>query len=124
MKRAALLAGLALAALAAPATAQLVPLARCHAAYPCNVPYGLRPADAAANLPDAQLGNALVSVGVDNAFKPKLIASPISDDPVEGAARLYLRKNPIVLRTPTPKPAAKPDASKPDGAKPDASKPG
>lgn len=123
MKRA-LLAGLVFASVAAPATAQLVPLARCHAAYPCNVPYGLRPADAVANLPDAQLGNALVSVGVDNAFKPKLIASPVSGDPVEGAARLYLRKNPLGLRTPTPKPAATPAGARPAGASPDAQKPG
>ena len=108
MRRAVLVAAL-FAALPAAASSQLVPLARCHAAYPCAIPYGLRPADAVTNLPDAQLGNALIGVGVDNAFKPRLIASPVSADPVEGAARLYVRKNPLPAKTPTPKPTARAD---------------
>ena len=85
--------------------AQLVPLARCHAAFPCSVPYGLRPADAAANLPDAGYGNTLASVGLDSALKPRMITWPISGDPVEDAARLYVKKNPLTSRTPTPRPA-------------------
>ena len=88
--------------------AQLVPLSRCHAAFPCSVPYGLRPADAAANLPDAGYGNTLIGVGVDNALKPRIIGSPLSSDPVEDAARLYVKKNPLKARTPTPRPDAKP----------------
>ncbi len=88
--------------------AQLVPLSRCHAAFPCSVPYGLRPADAAANLPDAGYGNTLVGVGLDNALRPRMIAWPISGDPVDDAARLYVKKNPLKPRTPTPGPAATP----------------
>ncbi len=82
--------------------AQLVPLSRCHAAFPCSVPYGLRPADAAANLPDAGYGNTLVGIGVDGALKPRMITWPISGDPVDDAARLYVKKNPLKPRTPTP----------------------
>jgi len=85
------------------ASAQLVPLARCHAAYPCNVPYGLRPADAVMNLPDAQLGNTLIGVAVDGAFKPRLAVSPVSNDFAEDAARLYVLRHPIKAAvTPTP----------------------
>ena len=97
MRRAALAAAVAMA-LAAVARAQLVPLARCQAAYPCNLPYGLRPADAVANLPDARLGNTLIGVSVDGAFKPRLAVSPVSRDFAEDAARLYVLKHPL---TPT-----------------------
>ena len=117
MRRAALLGALAWAALAAGARAQLVPLARCHAAFPCSLPYGLRPPDAVTNLPDAGFGNSLVGVGlaVDNGLKPRLVASPVSEDPVEGAARLFLRRNPlrVVTPTPTPAPTAPPAAGSP-----------
>ena len=92
------------------ARAQLVPLARCHAAYPCNLPYGLRPADAVANLPDAQLGNALIGVAVNGALKPRLAVSPVSSDFAEDAARLYVLKHPLPpTAKPTPAPA-KPEA--------------
>ncbi|MGE5413517.1 MAG: hypothetical protein ACM3NW_05025 [Syntrophomonadaceae bacterium] len=111
MRRAALVAaGLLLASGAA--RGQLVPLARCHAAYPCSLPYGLRPADAVANLPDAQLGNALVGVGVDGALKPRLISPPVSGDFAENAARLYVLKNPPPAKpspTPPPKNGGAPD---------------
>jgi len=102
MKRVALLAAAGLAALAASASAQLVPLTQCKAAFPCNLPYGLRPADAVANLPDARLGNALIGAGVDANLKPRLVAPPhASSDPAEDAARLYVLKNPL---KPTPSP--------------------
>ena len=106
MRRAALLGALAIAALPAAASGQLVPLARCHAAYPCSVPYGLRPADAVANNPDAALGNSLIGVGVDGAFKPRIVTSPVSSDPSEDAARLYVRKFPLKSKTGTPAPKA------------------
>jgi hypothetical protein len=102
MKRAALAAAAAMA-LAAVARAQLVPLARCQAAYPCNMPYGLLPADAAANLPDARLGNSLIGVAVNGAFKPRLAVSPVSPDFADDAARLYVLKHPLA---PTPRAAA------------------
>jgi len=100
MRRLALLAAAGLLAAGA-ASAQLVPLARCQAAYPCNLPYGLRPADAVANLPDARGGSALISVGVDGALKPRVIAPPVSGDFAEDAARVYVLKHPL-------KPTAKP----------------
>jgi hypothetical protein len=96
------------AVLGAPAEAQLVPLARCHAAFPCNMPYALLPADAAKNLPDAQLGNTLIGVGVNGALQPRLVASPspLSSDFAEGAARLYVLKHPLPPPAkPTPVPA-------------------
>lgn len=114
MRRARLLAALGGLLCAATASAQLVPLARCHAAIPCSIPYGLRPADAVANLPDARLGNSLVGVGVglDNGLKPRLAVSPVSEDPVEAASRLYVRKNPLKSAkpgaTPTPGPKTAP----------------
>jgi hypothetical protein len=113
MRRTGALAVVALALLAAPAGAQLVPLARCQAAFPCSVPYGLRPADAVANLPDARLGNSLVGVGVDSALKPRVLSWPISSDPVEDAARIYVKKNPLKAPRATPSPAPTPKASAP-----------
>jgi hypothetical protein len=111
MRRAAFLGALAIAALPAAASAQLVPLARCHAAFPCSVPYGLRPADAVANNPDAALGNSLIGVGVDSSLKPRIVTSPVSSDPSEDAARLYVRKFPLKTKTtgtPAPKATAAP----------------
>jgi hypothetical protein len=116
MRRAGLLVAFALAGVSAIAVGQLVPLARCHAAYPCSVPYGLRPADAVANNPDAALGNSLVGVGVDNAFKPRLLSSPVSSDPSEAAARRYVKKYPLRPKTtgtpgPGPKATAAPNST-------------
>src|SRR4051812_43932182 len=43
-------------AVAAGASAQLVPVTQRNAAIPCSIPYGLRPADAAAWTPGAKVG--------------------------------------------------------------------
>ena len=59
-----------------------------------------------ANLPDARGGSALISVGVDGAFKPRVIAPPVSGDFAEDAARLYVLKHPLpAAPKPTPVPA-------------------
>jgi hypothetical protein len=96
---------------AAPMSAQLVPVTRCNAAIPCNIPYGLRPADAAAWTPGANVGqgNTAVSVSTDftNGLAPKIDRPPVSEDPVEAAARMYVRKYPSPGATPPAKPAAK-----------------
>jgi hypothetical protein len=111
MRRVAWLAALGLAALSVEGRAQLVPLTRCQAAFPCSEPYGLRPADAVANLPDARLGNTLVGGSINGAFKLHLAAPHASSDPAEDAARLYVRKNPLKpTPTPTPAPTAAPTA--------------
>ncbi|HKD20348.1 MAG TPA: hypothetical protein VKG23_21040 [Thermoanaerobaculia bacterium] len=119
MKRVALLAAVGFAGLSAVARAQLVPLTRCQAAFPCSMPYGLRPADAVMNLPDARLGNTLVSAAVDGALKPRLVAPPHdSSDFAEDAARLFVRKNPLApTSTPTPAPTATPTAKPASGPK-------
>jgi hypothetical protein len=108
MNRVALLAAAAIAGFAGSASGQLVPLARCQAALPCSIPYGLRPADAVANLPDAGLGNTLVGVAVDGALKPRIAAPAMSSDPVEAAARIYVKKNPLPERASTPAPTPVP----------------
>ena len=111
MKRVAWLAAVSLAALSVEARAQLVPLTRCQAAFPCSQPYGLRPADAVANLPDARLGNTLAGVSVNGAFQLRLAAPHPSSDPAEDAARLYVLRNPLKpTPTPTPAPTAAPTA--------------
>ncbi|HWZ85639.1 MAG TPA: hypothetical protein VN032_05520 [Thermoanaerobaculia bacterium] len=114
MKRTAFAAAVLLTAFAAAAAAQLVPLARCHAAFPCSAPYGLRPADAVSNLPDAAVGSSLIGIGVglDNGFKPRLAAPAASEDPAESAARMFVHRNPLRTRTPTPA-AAPPPAPTP-----------
>jgi hypothetical protein len=112
MKRAAL-AGLAgFLVLTSGAAAQLVPVSTCHAALPCSIPYGLRPADSVQNLGNANggPGNTALSLGLHDNMKIQLI-KPISDDPSEYAARLFVRKNPqLVKPTPAPTPAAAPAA--------------
>lgn len=96
IRRAVAAASLLLAA--AVARAQLVPITRCNAAIPCNIPMGLRPADAAAWTPGNNIGRGntgiSVSSGIDNGFKPEIDRPPVSEDPVEAAARMYVRKNP------------------------------
>jgi hypothetical protein len=117
MRRLALVAA-GLAAFVATANAQLVPLTRCQAAFPCSVPYGLRPADAVVNLPDARLGNTLAGVAVNGAFQLRLAAPHASSDPAEDAARLYVRKNPLPpTSTPTPAPTPAPTAKPTSGSK-------
>jgi hypothetical protein len=113
MRRAALLSAAALTSVAVfstAASAQLVPLARCHAALPCSIPYGLRPSDAVSNNPDAGIGNSLIGIALDGGLKPRLAVAPISEDPVESAARMYVHRNPI-RKSPTPTPAAKAEPS-------------
>ncbi len=115
MARRALLAALTFL-IAAGARAQLVPITRCNGAMPCNIPIGLRPADAAAWTPGGNQGQrgALMSVstGVDEGLKPKIDTRAVSEDPSERAARIFLRRNPA----PAPTPAAKGPAKEPTPA--------
>ena len=88
--------------------AQIVPLSRCQAAIPCSIPFGLRPADATAFSPYARTGNVGISVsaGVEEGLKPKLDRIPVSEDPSERAARIFVMRNPYALgptKTPTPR---------------------
>ncbi len=99
-----------------PARAQLVPITRCNSAIPCNIPMGLRPADAAAWTPGNKLGQGntgvSVSTGLENGLQPKIDRPPVSEDPVEAAARMYVRRNPAPpLAKPTPAPAPAPKAT-------------
>ena len=113
MKRAALVGLAGFLAFAARAAAQLVPVSTCHAALPCSIPYGLRPADSVQNLANnanGGPGNTALTLGLHDNMKIQLI-KPISDDPSEYAARLFVRKNPqLVKPTPAPTPAAAPTA--------------
>ena len=107
-------------ALAAAVRAQLVPITRCNAAIPCNIPFGLRPADAAAWTPGAQQGQGAgisVSAGIEEGLKPRVDMRPVPEDASERAARIFLRKNPpptthtqtptsAPVPTPTPAPRA------------------
>jgi hypothetical protein len=97
------------------ARAQLVPITRCNAAIPCSIPIGLRPADAAAWTPGAKTGqgNTGISVSMDERLKPKVDKppSPISEDPTDRAARIFMKRNPLAVTpkpTPKPTPTAKP----------------
>lgn len=98
----------------ASARAQLVPITRCNGAIPCNIPTGLRPADAAAWTPGNNLGQGntgiSVSSGLENGFQPRIDRPPVSEDPVEAAARMYVRRYPAATPRPTglPTPKAKP----------------
>lgn len=112
MRRAALVGFAGFAALAAGAAAQLVPVSTCHAALPCSIPYGLRPADSVQNLANnanGGPGNTAFSLGLNSNMKVRLI-TPISEDPSEYAARIFVRKNPpLVKPTPVQTPAPKAD---------------
>jgi len=100
MRRVALAAAAFLATIAstAPALAQIVPITRCNAAIPCNIPYGLRPADAAGWTPGSNVGQGHTGMSLSTDFtdglKPKIDRHPVSEDPVEAAARMYVRKFP------------------------------
>jgi hypothetical protein len=114
LARAAAVLLLSAASVPAVVLAQIVPVTRCNAAIPCNIPYGLRPADAAGWTPGANVGqgNTAVSLSTDftNGLAPKIDRPPLSEDPVEAAARMYVRRYPAP-GTPKPvstKPAAKP----------------
>jgi hypothetical protein len=105
MRRAVLAGVVASAAFAAGALAQLVPLTTCHAALPCSIPYGLRPADSVQNLAHANGGPGNTALTVQSGvgdLKFSLV-KPVSEDPAESAARIFVRKNPSLLK-PTPKP--------------------
>ena len=87
------------------ALAQLVPITTCHAAIPCSIPFGLRPADSLANNPYGNSGNTgpVVATSVDAALKPRLVMRPVSEDPADSAARIFVKRNPHLLG-PTPRP--------------------
>ncbi len=116
--RRAVLAGL-LAAIPSLMRGQLVPITRCNSAIPCNIPYGLRPADAAGWTPGSNVGQGNTGISMSTNFSdgilPKIDKPPVSEDPVEAAARMYVRKYPApssaasapkraVSPTPTPRP--------------------
>ena len=116
-------------ALASVAQAQLVPLARCNGAIPCNIPFGLRPADAAAWSPYAKPGQSgvaiSVSAGVEEGLKPKIDTRAASDDPSERAARIFVKHYPppttpaaTSVSTAAPTPSPTPRASRPPEADP------
>ena len=109
VRRAAALACSAWLVLAASAAPQIVPLQRCHAAMPCSIPFGLRPADSVAHSPYTNSGTGgaafTFSAGVEEGLKLRLVQPPVSEDPAESAARLYVKKNPLKpTATPTPRP--------------------
>ncbi len=119
MKRRASLAALlvSLSAASASMDAQLVPVTRCNSAIPCNIPYGLRPSDVAGWTPGAQYGQGntgiSVSTGIDYGLQPKIDRPPVSEDPVEAAARMYVRRypapgSPSAKSTPRPTPRPTP----------------
>ena len=100
---------------AADARAQLVPISECNAAIPCNIPKGLRPADAAALAPNGRAAgpNTAVSARLNPAegFKPEVVTREIAEDPSDRAARIWIKKNPgfampRTAPTPAPTPAA------------------
>ena len=109
MKRALLLLALSQLAFASGLGAQLVPLSQCGAAIPCSIPYGLRPADAAALSPYGRVGPSnsaiAVSAGIEEGLKPRVVTRAVAEDPSERAARLFVKRNPFLsARTPTPTP--------------------
>ena len=104
-----ILASALLLACAPAVFAQIVPLSRCQAAIPCSIPFGLRPADATAFSPYARSGNVGISVsaGIEEGLKPKVDRIPVSEDPSERAARIFVMRNPYAAgptKTPTPPP--------------------
>jgi hypothetical protein len=110
MRRAILFGVAGFLALTAGAAAQLVPVSTCHAALPCSIPYGLRPADAVqnhANNANGGPGNTAMTLGINSNMQVRLV-KPISEDPTDLAARLFVKKNPhLVKPTPVPTPAPK-----------------
>ena len=105
MRLRALAAASLLVSCAAIAPAQIVPITRCNAAIPCNIPYGLRPADAAGWTPGSNVGQGNTGISVSTNFTdglvPKVDRPPVSEDPVEAAARMYVRRNPAPATTRT-----------------------
>jgi hypothetical protein len=122
MRRTALLAAFvgALMLAAAEAHAQLVPLSDCGSAIPCNIPKGLRPADAAALSPYSRVGNGNALVGVQlvpaEGFKPEVVTRSIAEDPSERAARIFFKRNPGFAMPRTEPEKDKRSEKKPDDA--------
>ena len=112
-------AALVLLAAAAPARAQIVPVTRCNGAIPCNIPYGLRPADAAGWTPGSNVGQGHTGISMSTNFQdgllPKIDKPPVSEDPVEAAARMYVRKYPAPATTKQPAPKPTPAPRKVEG---------
>lgn len=108
----AVLAALVGVLLAAKAGAQIVPLSQCGSAIPCSIPTGLRPADAAALSPYGRVGNGnglmTFSAGIDDAIRPRLITRGPAEDPSDRAARLFMKRNPGLMRTAAPTPTPSP----------------
>lgn len=109
--------------MASSAAAQIVELTRCHAAIPCSIPFGLRPANSVGNSSFAAVGQGNTAIGfsagIEEGLKPRIVTPPVSQDPVENAARLYVKKNPPKpTPTPTPVPTRPPTASRPPAADP------
>lgn len=107
--------------LATPALrAQLVPITRCNSAIPCNIPYGIRPADAAGWTPGSNVGQGNTALSMSTNFTdglmPKIDKPPVSEDPVEAAARMYVRKYPAPATTKKTQESANPPAAKPTPA--------
>ncbi len=111
MSRRALLAASLLLGAASGSRAQIVPLSRCNAAIPCSIPFGLRPADSVGFSPYAKTGQGntaiSVSAGIEEGLKPKIDKVPVSEDPSERAARIFVKRNPLSAR-PTPSPTVTP----------------
>jgi hypothetical protein len=111
VSRRALLAASLLLGAASGSRAQIVPLSRCNAAIPCSIPFGLRPADGVAFSPYAKTGQGntaiSVSAGIEEGLKPKIDKVPVSEDPSERAARIFVKKYPVAGK-PTPTPARPP----------------
>ena len=130
MRRTALLAAFvgALMLAAADARAQLVPISECGAAIPCNIPKGLRPADAAALSPNGRPSGSNTAVGVRvvpaEGFKPEPVTRSVAEDPSERAARIFYRRNPgFAMPHDEKEKARKPEAAAPKTDKPAASVP-
>jgi hypothetical protein len=117
----------ALLGAAGEANAQLVPLSECGSAIPCNIPKGLRPADAAALSPYGRVGNgnALVGVQINPAegFKPEVVTRSIAEDPSERAARIFFKRNPGFAMPRTAPEKDKSSSKTPDAAPPKTDKP-
>jgi len=83
--------------------AQIVPITRCNAAIPCNIPYGLRPADAAGWTPGSNVGQGNTGISMSTNFTdgivPRIDKPPVAEDPVEAAVRMYVRKYPAPATT-------------------------
>jgi len=60
-----------------------------------------------------------VSAGFEDGLKPKIDTRPVSEDPSERAARIFLRHNPPPAATPLPKAVGKVPTPQPTPRVPD-----